>query len=229
MSGVLPVLVVEDDASIREGLVDSFTARDQPVDVAVDGEMALERLTGDARYRAVVLDLKLPRMDGLEVLRRIRAAGNSTPVVVVTARGEEAQRIEGLQAGADDYLVKPFSLAELHARIEAVVRRVEGRFGAAMRLGDAEIDLPGLEVRRGGEVFRLKPREADLLRLLLERAGEVLDRATILKEVWGYDRFPTTRTVDTHVFSLRRKLEANPEEPVHLLTVHGVGYRLVRG
>jgi DNA-binding response OmpR family regulator len=221
-----PILIVEDDASIREALVDSFTAHGAPVEAVADGVAALRTLTGHAgRHRAVLLDLRLPGVGGLEVLVRMRAAGNTTPVLIVTARGEEEQRIAGLRAGADDYVVKPFSFDELHARLDAVTRRAEGR-ATSLRVGDAEVDLAAHEIRRGGTTHRLKQKEAEVLRYLVDHRGQTVERATLLREIWGYEHFPTTRTVDTHVFQLRRKLEGNGE-PRHLRTVHGVGYRLV--
>jgi DNA-binding response OmpR family regulator len=218
------LLVVEDDPGIRESLIDFFTSREFTVDGVGDAEAAQEHLD-TARYAAILLDLKLPRTDGLELLRALRQSGDRTPVLILTARGEEEQRLNGFAEGADDYIVKPFSLRELHARLEAVLRRSGP---VATCIGKADIDLDAHEVIKDGVSHRLLGKEVELLAFFLRNVGRVLDRAEILREVWGYEQFPTTRTVDTHVFNLRQKIEETPERPRHLLTVHGVGYRLVR-
>jgi DNA-binding response OmpR family regulator len=173
----------------------------------------------------VLLDLRLPDGDGLDVLRSMRKAGDRTPVIVLTARGEVEQRVLGLQLGADDYLVKPFSVHELDARMQAVQRRA-AQPSAALQLGEAEVDLAGHQLRRDGHEHRLLPKEAELLAHLLRHRGQACSREDLLRAVWGYDATPTTRTVDTHVFQLRQKLERDPAHPEWLLTVHGVGYRL---
>ncbi|MCA8950658.1 MAG: response regulator transcription factor [Planctomycetes bacterium] len=219
------LLVVEDDTSIRESLVDYFAGRDWLVQAAGDLAAANAMLAPE-RFDMVLLDLHLPDGDGLEVLRAMRKAGDRTPVIVLTARGEIEQRVLGLQLGADDYVVKPFSVHELDARIQAVQRRAEQPTGS-LRLGDAEIDLAGHSGRRGEAEFRLLPKEAELLAHLVRHRGRTCSRDDLLRAVWGYDATPTTRTVDTHVFQLRKKLERDPANPELLLTVHGVGYRLV--
>jgi DNA-binding response OmpR family regulator len=218
------LLVVEDDAAIRESLVDFFRGRDwlvhdAPSRAAADAALARQR------FDMVLLDLRLPDGDGLDVLRTLRRAGDKTPVIVLTARGEVTQRVLGLQLGADDYVVKPFSVHELDARIQAVQRRA-AQPSATVQLGDAEVDLAGHRGRRGGVEFRLLPKEAELLAHLLRHRGQARTRDELLRAVWGYDATPTTRTVDTHVFQLRQKLETDPAAPRLLLTVHGVGYRL---
>jgi DNA-binding response OmpR family regulator len=218
------LLVVEDDASIRESLADFFRGRDWLVTATADAATARAALDAQ-RFHMVLLDLRLPDGDGLDVLRTLRRGGDATPVIVLTARGETAQRVLGLQLGADDYVVKPFSVHELDARIQAVQRRA-AQPAAAVRLGDAEVDLAGHRGRRGDVEFRLLPKEAELLADLLRHRGRARTRDELLRAVWGYDATPTTRTVDTHVFQLRQKLEADPSSPRLLLTVHGVGYRL---
>lgn len=219
------LLVVEDDPSIRESVADFFRARGFDVTEAETAEAAGTTLTG-ASFTLVLLDLLLPGRDGLEVLRSLRESGDETPVIVVTARGEEEQRVLGLELGADDYVVKPFSLHELAARIEAVLRRTGAR-PTAFRLGDVEVDLAGHELRRGERRIKLLQKEAELLAFLLRNPGRTFRREELLREVWGFDRAPTTRTVDTHVFKLRKKIESDAARPRHLETVHGVGYRLV--
>src|SRR5262245_28242615 len=173
----------------------------------------------------VLLDLRLPDGDGLDVLRALRKGGDKTPVIVLTARGEVEQRVLGLQLGADDYVVKPFSVHELDARMQAVQRRAV-QPAATLRLGAAEVDLAGHTVRRAGAEHRLLPKEAELLGWLLRHRGQTCSRDDLLRAVWGYDATPTTRTVDTHVFQLRQKIEQDPARPEFLLTVHSVGYRL---
>ena len=220
------LLVVEDEASIRESLVDFFGARQYLV--RAEGSAAgAERALREERFALLLLDLRLPDGDGLDVLRALRRRGDATAVIVLTARGEEEQRVRGLRLGADDYVVKPFSVHELAARIEAVLRRA-GSAPSRVRIGDAEVDLAGHEVARaGGARMRLVAKEAELLAFLLRSPGRTFSRDELLRAVWGFDATPTTRTVDTHVFQLRQKLEAEPDKPRHLLTVHGVGYRLV--
>ncbi|MCK5944787.1 MAG: response regulator transcription factor [Planctomycetes bacterium] len=218
------LLVIEDDASIRESLVDFFVGRDWHVQACETVAGARQELSGQ-RFHMVLLDLRLPDGDGLDVLRRMRRSGDKTPVIVLTAHGETEQRVQGLQAGADDYVVKPFSVHELDARIQAVQRRVE-QPASSLRLGDAEIDVAGHRVVRDGDEHRLLPKEAELLAHLLRHRGQACSRDDLLRAVWGYDATPTTRTVDTHVFQLRKKIERDPKAPAWLLTVHGVGYRL---
>ncbi|MEZ5989462.1 MAG: response regulator transcription factor [Planctomycetota bacterium] len=218
------LLVIEDDAGIRQSLVDFFEVRDWLVRPAPDLGAARAALAEGA-YSAILLDLLLPDGDGLDLLEELRGRPDDTPVLVLTARGEERQRIRGLELGADDYVVKPFSAYELSARLEAVLRRT-GTRNTLVGLGTVEVDLEALEVRRDGEALPLLPKEADLLRYLLRNAGRTVGRDAILREVWGYDSLPATRTVDTHVYELRKKLEQDPRRPRFLLTVHGVGYRL---
>jgi DNA-binding response OmpR family regulator len=218
------LLVIEDDASIRESLVDFFRGRDWLVHACCD-LAAADRAIAAQRFHMVLLDLRLPDGNGLDVLRRLRKAGDKTPVIVLTARGEVEQRVLGLQIGADDYVVKPFSVHELDARIQAVQRRAE-QPAVTLQLGAVAIDLAGHSVCRGDETFRLLPKEAELLGHLLRHRGQTCSREELLRAVWGYDATPTTRTVDTHVFQLRQKLERDPAHPELLLTVHGIGYRL---
>ena len=221
------LLIVEDDPGIRESLVDFFSDRDYLV-LQAGTRAETETVLEERQPTAILLDLGLPDGDGIDILKALRRGGHETPVILVTARGEEKQRILGLEAGADDYLVKPFSAYELAARLEAVLRRSRSQSGL-LRLGRSEIDLDGHEIRRDGQAERLLQKEAELLRFLLRRPGQTFSREEILREVWGYEAAPTTRTVDTHVYELRRKLEEHPGQPRHLLTVHGVGYRLVLG
>jgi len=219
------LLIVEDEPDIRESLEDFFRRQEFLVTAAGSARDAHTALSNDS-FSMILLDLLLPDGDGLDLLSRIRRAGDHTPVIVLTARGEEKQRILGLKRGADDYLVKPFSLSELAARIDAVLRR-SGAAPCEVSIGEARVDLSGHEVKRGRETHRLLQKEAELLSWLLRHPGRTFRREELLREVWGYDATPTTRTVDTHIFNLRKKIEPEPDNPQHILTVHGVGYRLV--
>lgn len=221
------LLVVEDDPSIRKSLVDFFTGRGELVTAVASAEEA-DQLLRQERFTVVLLDLLLPGDSGLELLRVLRRRGDKTPVLIATARGEEEERIRGLELGADDYLVKPFSLRELEARISAVLRRA-GSAPGRIWLGTAEVDLEGHTIVRSGQRLHLVAKEAELLAYFLRHRGRTLSREEILRSVWGHDVLPTTRTVDTHVFNLRRKLEPDPDRPRYLLTAHGVGYRLSDG
>lgn len=222
------VLVVEDDPAILRGLADNLAFESHEVLTATDGEQAY-RLIRDRKPDLIVLDLMLPRLSGYEVCRKIRGEGNMTPIVMLTARGEEADRVLGLDLGADDYVSKPFSIRELMARIRAILRRSQGARAMRdeLRVGDVVVDFRRYEARRNSELLEMTRKEFGVLRLLVSRAGEVLTRDDLLNEVWGYEATPTTRTVDNHIASLRAKVETSPAEPLHLLTVHGVGYKWV--
>jgi DNA-binding response OmpR family regulator len=222
------ILIIEDDPAILRGLADNLACEAHEVVTAADGEQ------GYARVRAgkpdlIVLDLMLPRMSGYELCRKLRAEGVATPIVMLTARGDEADRVVGLDLGADDYITKPFSVRELLARIRAVLRRaqVQGALPSELRFGNVTVDFRRYEASKGGRPIELTRKEFGMLRLLAARSGEVVTRDELLNEVWGYDASPTTRTVDNHVASLRAKLEDNPSDPRHLFTVHGVGYKWV--
>ncbi len=218
------ILVVEDDESLALVLADALERDGHRVEVVGDGAKALTRaLVGD--HELIVLDLMLPNVDGYEICRRVRAEGRDTQILIVTARGREEDRVRGLDLGADDYVVKPFSLKELLARVRARLRARRAPLPARLRLGEAEIDLAGMTIRRSGETFELTRLEAGVLEMLLTHPGEVLGRHRFLDEVWGHDRFPTTRTVDMHVARVREKLGDDGETPRFIRTVRGVGYR----
>lgn len=223
------ILVVEDDPAILRGLVDNLEFESHEVLSAGDGELACT-LIRERKPDLVILDLMLPRLSGYEVCRRVRSEGNTTPIIMLTARGEEADRILGLDLGADDYIAKPFSIGELLARIRAILRRgqVAGRMPDELHFDDVEVDFRRYDARKGGGSLGMTRKEFGVLRLLVSRAGEVVTRDELLNEVWGYESTPTTRTVDNHVATLRAKLEASPSEPRHLLTIHGVGYKWVQ-
>ncbi len=222
------ILIVEDDPSILRGLADNLDAESYEVLTAVDGEAGY-RLIREKQPDLIILDLMLPKLSGYELCRKVREEGNSTPILMLTARGEEADRVLGLDLGADDYVTKPFSLRELLARVRAILRRSQPprTLPDELRFDDVVVDFRRYETSRGDQSVRLTPKEYDLLRSLVARAGVVMTRNELLNEVWGHESSPTTRTVDNHVASLRTKLERNPAEPCHLLTVHGVGYKWV--
>ncbi|MEJ2147641.1 MAG: response regulator transcription factor [Acidobacteriota bacterium] len=224
------ILVVEDDRAILLGLVDNLEFESYQVSVATDGAEGY-RMLRERRPDLVILDLMLPRMSGYELCRKARAQGDTTPILMLTARGEEMDRVLGLDLGADDYVTKPFSVPELMARVRALLRRSQtARSGAPpdeLLFDDVVVDFRSFEARKGGHELRLSRKEFGVLRLLATRMGEVVTRDELLNEVWGYDQYPTTRTVDNHIASLRSKLEDDPAEPRHLLTMHGVGYKLV--
>jgi DNA-binding response OmpR family regulator len=227
---VTRVLVVEDNLDLATGLRNNLEIEGYEVELAGDGHAGLDAVRRWSPH-LVVLDLMLPRLDGFRVLRALRADHPELPVLVLTARGEEGDKVRGLRLGADDYVTKPFGLLELLARIEALLRRSRAREaapGAAtlLRFGELEIDPGTREVRRGGVGVELAPKEFDLLLALARASGRVVSRLELTTQVWGYSAGIVTRTVDTHVAELRRKLEADPARPRHLLTVRKVGYRL---
>jgi DNA-binding response OmpR family regulator len=223
------ILIIEDDPAILRCLADNLAFESHQVFTAADGETGYS-MADSRKPDLIVLDLMLPRMSGYELCRKLRARNITTPIVMLTARGDEADRIVGLDLGADDYITKPFSVRELLARIRAVLRRAQAQstLPEELRFGDVIVDFRRYEARKAGRAVELTRKEFGLLRLLAARSGEPVSRDDLLNEVWGYDATPTTRTVDNHVASLRSKLEDTPSEPQHLFTVHGVGYKWVQ-
>lgn len=225
------ILVVEDNADLAYGLRNNLEIEGHEVAVAGDGRTAIET-AAERPPKLVILDLMLPDTDGFRVLRQLRESGLDAPILVLTARGEEADKVRGLNYGADDYVTKPFGLLELLARVEALLRRAAGPVAAESdieRFGDVQVRRSARQVKKDGRTVDLTPKEYDLLIALLDRRGAVASRLELLQEVWGYSGAVVTRTVDTHVAELRRKVEADPENPVFILTVRKVGYRLERG
>jgi two-component system alkaline phosphatase synthesis response regulator PhoP len=226
------VLVVEDNADLAFGLRNNLEIEGYEVIVADDGPTGLTRAR-EGMPDLVILDLMLPGMDGYRVLRALRAEGFERPVLILTARGEEADKVIGFRNGADDYVTKPFGVLELLARIEALLRRSTGTVraqasAAAERFGDVEVDRSARTVTRQGVPVYLAPMEFELLLALLQRRGAVATRQELMREVWGHRAVVVSRTVDTHIAELRRKLEHDPAEPRHILTVRKAGYRLER-
>lgn len=224
------ILIIEDDLAILRGLKDNLEYESYEVLAATDGEEGY-CLIREKKPDLIILDLMLPKMSGYELCRKVRKENLTTPILMLTARGEEVDRVLGLDLGADDYVTKPFSVPELLARIRAILRRVRqskaGDLPNELHFDDVSIDFKRFEARKASKTINMSRKEFGILRLLAARAGEVVTRDELLDEVWGYDQYPTTRTVDNHVALLRSKLEKDPSQPRRLLTVHGVGYKLV--
>jgi two-component system alkaline phosphatase synthesis response regulator PhoP len=224
------LLVVEDEANLAEVIADNLELEGYVVEVVGDGLKALERVRAEPPA-LILLDVMLPGLDGFEVCERLRAEGCEVPVLFLTARNENEDRVHGLELGGDDYLGKPFDLRELILRVRAILKRVQwleepSRAGDCLVLGEAVVDFKTFTASVGGKETRLSTKETLILRCLAERAGEVVSRAEILDKVWGYDAFPTTRTIDNFIVRLRRILEPEPAEPRYLHTIRGTGYRL---
>jgi DNA-binding response OmpR family regulator len=224
------VLIVEDDEAMAVALKDGFTYEGYEVSMAADGALGLQKASEDGAD-LMILDVMLPKMTGLDVCKRLRGAGNSIPIIMLTARGQEIDKILGLKFGADDYVTKPFSFMELMARAEAVLRRSSGALASSSAkvetysFGDVEIDFSRHEATKGGETIEMSPREYRLLEYFIEHRGEVVSRDQLLDSVWEYDNMPFTRTVDTHIAKLRKKVEDVPSDPKHIVTVHRLGYK----
>lgn len=222
------VLVIEDNADLAFGLRTNLEIEGYTVVIAEDGERGL-RLARETSPNLIVLDLMLPKVDGYRVLRELRKDASPVPVLILTARDEEADKVLGLRLGADDYVTKPFGVLELLARVEALLRRTQSLRDAQsdiVTFGAVRVDRRSRSVTRGGVPVSLTPKEYDLLLALCARDGGVVARADLLEEVWGYDSTVWSRTVDTHIAELRRKLEDEPAKPRHILTIHKFGYRL---
>lgn len=221
------ILIIEDEAPMRTALMDLLAAEGYRVFTAADGASGLERARTE-KPDLILLDVMMPRLDGFAVCAELRRVADAVPVLLLTAKGQIEDRVNGLDAGADDYLVKPFSTEELLARVRALLRRVERKSKSAvkLKLGEVEIDLARQTAVRGKKPVRLTAKEFAMLRLLAGAEGEPVSREKFLDAVWGYTAFPTTRTVDNHIASLRAKLEKNADAPRWIRTVHGVGYRL---
>lgn len=222
------ILVIDDEPQMLLGLRDNLELDGYEVVTATDGEEGLQQAVS-ARPDLVILDLMLPRRSGLDICRELRQQANATPIIMLTARSQETDKVLGLELGADDYLTKPFSISELLARIRAVLRRASGAGSAPDfgRIGEIEVNFRTHQARRGDERVLLTSREFDLLRYFVARQGEVVTRDQILADVWGYEEATTTRTIDNFVAKLRQKIERSPHQPEHLLTVHGIGYKFV--
>ena len=226
---VAKILVIEDNHNLALGLSDNLKLEGYEVRVAEDGKKGLE-LAGSFKPDAIVLDLMLPEMDGYQVLRTMRNNGSEVPVLILTALGDEADKVRGFRLGADQYLTKPFSVVEFLSRVEALLRRANGPWRQmerqSERFGDVTVDVDARVVSKNGSDIPLTPKAFDLLLALIRRNGSVASRQDLMRDVWGYDESVVSRTVDAHVAELRRKLETDPAHPNHILTVWKRGYRL---
>ncbi len=222
------ILIVEDEPNMVAGLRDNFEFEGYDVITAPDGVAGLERALNEAPD-LVILDVMMPRMSGLDVCKQLKAKQPSVPIIMLTARGQEVDKVVGLELGADDYVTKPFSIRELLARVKAVLRRSKTapKEQEKYSFGEVEVNLKSCQVSRSGKELEFSSKEFELLKYFLFHPGEALSRDRLLEDVWGYDRFPTTRTVDAHIVRLRQKVEPKPEEPRFILTVHGTGYKFV--
>ena len=222
------ILIVEDEPAMVQGLRDNFEYEGYEVISAADGAEGLNRAIAD-QPDLVVLDVMMPKMSGLDVCKQLKARKPSLPIIMLTARGQEIDKVVGLELGADDYVTKPFSIRELMARVKAVLRRVSPQAAGTevYRFSDVEVNVRNNEVLRGGQPVELSSKEFALLAYFVAHPAETLSRDRLLDAVWGYENYPTTRTVDAHIVHLRQKLEPNPEEPRFILTVHGSGYKFV--
>lgn len=221
------VAVIEDEEIIRKSVTMNLELEGFEVVTAADGEAGLQ-LINERKPDIIIMDVMMPRKDGLQTCRELRTAGISTPLILLTARSSEVDKVLGLDLGADDYLAKPFGMLELLARVKALLRRVQRVTSVdEIRFSDVVVDFKAYRALKNDQPIDLSAREYRLLRYLVVKQGNVVTRDELLDEVWGYNSYPTTRTVDNHIARLRQKIEANVDEPQHILTVHGVGYKFV--
>ena len=223
------ILLVEDEPEMQRGLRDNLEFEGYKLDVVGDGSDGLKKMLNHT-YDLVILDVMLPGLSGFDVLRRARDKGVRTPVIMLTAKGEEVDKVLGLELGADDYMTKPFSLRELLARIKAVLRRKDGgtaASGGKTKIGNVEIDFSTYVVSRKGKAIDMTPKECEILRFLWQHKNQVVSRDTLLTNVWEYDESISSRTVDNFILKLRQKVETKPSKPAHIITIHGSGYKLI--
>ncbi|HKE03905.1 MAG TPA: response regulator transcription factor [Blastocatellia bacterium] len=226
MSG--KVLIVEDDQAMAVALRDGFEYEGYSVQVARDGAAGL-RLASEKELDLIILDVMLPKMSGFDICKQLRGAGNATPIIMLTARGQEIDKVVGLKIGADDYVTKPFSFMELMARVEALLRRTHrhNETPEEFHFGPITVNFKKFEVMKAGAPVEVSPREFNILKYFIEHRGEVITRDQLLDSVWGYGSFPLTRTVDMHIAKLRQKIEDTPSDPRYIVTVHRVGYKFI--
>lgn len=222
------VLIVEDDLAITVALRDGFEYEGYSVLVAQDGASGL-RMATEKEADLIILDVMLPKVSGYDICKQLRNQGNNTPIIMLTARGQEIDKVLGLKMGADDYITKPFSFLELMARVEAVLRRTsrQSETPDLCLFGDITLDLKKYEASKNGEHLDLSPREIKILKYFIDHKGEVVTRDQLLDVVWGYNSVPLTRTVDMHIAKLRQKIEDTPGDPRYIITVHRVGYKFI--
>jgi len=222
------ILVVEDEPDMLMGLQDNLQFEGYQVTTATDGQAALEAALNTC-LDLIILDIMLPKISGFDVCKQLRQKGMDTPIIMLTAKSQEVDKVLGLELGADDYITKPFSIRELLARVKAVLRRPRRppQKIDSYRFGNVKVDFRKSVAVKKGKTIELSHYEAEILRLLIANKGEPISRNRILDEVWGYELYPTTRTIDNHVVKLRQKVEDDPHNPTHVVTVHGMGYKFV--
>ena len=220
------LLIIEDDRTIIEGLEDTFKFHDFDVFTAVSGKEGIDLLK-TKKPDLIILDIMLPGIDGFEVCKRIKEINQNLPIIMLTAKSQESDKLLGFELGADDYVTKPFSVKELVARVKAVLKRSHAgkKEDKAVTIGPAAVNLKSFTIEREGRELPLSPKEAEILRLFLDNPDEVIDRDRIIDEVWGDEYFPSPRTIDNFILKLRTKIEEDPKEPRHIKTVHGAGYK----
>ena len=225
---MVKVLIIEDEPNMVLGLKDTCEYEGYEVSVARDGKEGLAKASAE-KPDIILLDVMLPLMSGIDVCRTLRTRGIETPILMLTARGQEMDKVVGLEVGADDYVTKPFSIKELLARIRAHLRRAAKQVAdiESFNFGNVELNFKKYVARKSGEALDLSAREFEILRYLIRRRGEIVTRDQLLDEVWGYDSTPVTRTVDNHIARLRQKIERDPSDPKHIITVHRIGYRFI--
>ena len=223
------ILIIEDEEDLVKGLKLNLMDEGYSIEWAADGEEGLRKAVEESPD-LIILDIMMPKMNGLDVCREIRKKGLNVPIIMLTAKGEEIDKVVGLEIGADDYMTKPFSIRELLARIKAHLRR-EKRGGKAVpdvySFADVEIDFTHFKVRRGTKEWDLTSLEVEILKYFIIHISEVVSREDLLDKVWGFDKFPTTRTIDNHILKLRKKIESDPSHPKHILSIYGEGYRFI--
>jgi DNA-binding response OmpR family regulator len=225
---MIKILIVEDEPNMRIGLRDNLEFEDYKVEIAEDGEEALFKIRNN-EYNLVLLDVMLPKKSGFDVCKAIRKDGNKVPIILLTAKGEEIDKVLGLELGADDYVTKPFSLRELLARIKAVLRRggLESEETAEVKIGRMKVDFAGYKAFVDDEQIQMSYKEFEILNYLWNKKNSTVSREDLLSNIWGYNEAPTTRTVDNFIVKLRNKIEKDPNHPQIIITVHGIGYKLV--
>ena len=226
------ILIIEDEESIRLALEDDFRLEDYDVEVASDGIEGLAKAVNPG-INLIILDIMLPGLNGFDICKKLRTQGIRTPIIMLTAKGQEIDRVVGLEIGADDYVTKPFSPRELQARVKAVLRRMEtepdDKAENLFRSGGLEVDFRQYECRKNGKEVSLTTHEFELLKYLLQNRGRVINRDELLDEIWGKDVFVAPRTVDTHMANLRKKIEDDPSRPRLIISIRGVGYKFISG
>ena len=214
---------------MRQGLKDNLEFEGYEVDLAEDGQLGLQKIL-EEEYNLIVLDVMLPKMSGFDVCKKAREKGITTPIIMLTAKGEEIDKVVGLELGADDYITKPFSLRELLARIKAVLRRGEGKMTGdkeKILIGKLKVDFASYNAYADNQPVPMTHREFEIIKYLWQHQNQTVSRDKLLEDVWGYEEYPTTRTVDNFILKLRQKIENDPAHPRHILTVHGIGYKFV--